>query len=56
MTGAPLHAPDTLSAASQTDLSGEQMVPVGARLAELARLRLQYDESRRNVQVGGCLF
>ena len=25
------------------------MVPVGARLAELARLRLQYDESRRNV-------
>ena len=26
------------------------MVPVGARLAELARLRLQYDESRRNVQ------
>ena len=28
-----------------------QMVPVGARLAELARLRLQYDESRRQVQV-----
>jgi hypothetical protein len=28
------------------------MVPVGARLAELARLRLQYDESRRQVQVG----
>ena len=27
------------------------MVPVGARLAELARLRLQYDESRRSVQV-----
>ena len=26
------------------------MVPVGARLAELARLRLQYDERRRNVQ------
>ena len=26
------------------------MVPVGARLAELARLRLQYDESRRLVQ------
>ena len=26
------------------------MVPVGARLAELARLRLRYDESRRNVQ------
>ena len=28
-----------------------KMVPVGARLAELARLRLQYDESRRSVQV-----
>ena len=28
-----------------------QMVPIGARLAELARLRLQYDESRRSVQV-----
>ena len=27
------------------------MVPIGARLAELARLRLQYDESRRSVQV-----
>ena len=26
------------------------MVPVGARLAELARLRLRYDESRRSVQ------
>ena len=26
------------------------MVPVGARLAELARLRLQYEESRRTVQ------
>merc|ERR1719297_407644 len=26
------------------------MVPVGARLAELARLRLQYDESRRHVR------
>ena len=52
------------SAASQTDLSGEIMgsavagaaagasgVPVGARLAEMARLRIQYDESRRHVQV-----
>ena len=38
------------SAASQTDLSGE-LVPVGARLAEMARLRMQYDESRRHVQV-----
>ncbi len=26
------------------------MVPVGTRLAEMARLRLQYDEARRNVQ------
>ena len=25
-------------------------MPVGARLAEMARLRLQYDEARRNVQ------
>jgi len=40
---------EQLSTASQTDLSGE-MVPIGARLAELARLRLQYDESRRSVQ------
>merc|ERR1719242_1215013 len=44
-----LNAHEKLSTASQTDLSGE-MVPVGARLAELARLRLQYDERRRNVQ------
>merc|ERR1719285_1451233 len=46
----PISQAETLSIASQTDLSGEEMVPVGARLAELARLRLQYDESRRNVQ------
>ena len=26
------------------------MMPVGARLAEMARLRLRYDESRRQVQ------
>lgn len=44
-----INAHEKLSTASQTDLSGE-MVPIGARLAELARLRLQYDESRRNVQ------
>jgi len=44
-----LNAHEKLSTASQTDLSGE-MVPIGARLAELARLRLQYDESRRYVQ------
>lgn len=37
------------SAASQTDLAGDP-VPVGARLAEMARLRLQYDEARRGVQ------
>jgi len=42
-------AQERLSTASQTDLSGE-MVPIGARLAELARLRLQYDEQRRSVQ------
>jgi len=44
-----INAHEKLSTASQTELSGE-MVPIGARLAELARLRLQYDESRRNVQ------
>ena len=33
-----------------------QMVPIGARLAELARLRLQYDESRRSVQVPSLNF
>jgi hypothetical protein len=27
-----------------------QMMPVGARLAEMARLRLRYDEARRQVQ------
>ena len=26
------------------------MVPIGARLAEMARVRLKYDESRRQVQ------
>jgi len=44
-----INAHEKFSTASQTDLSGE-MVPVGARLAELARLRLQYDESRKHVQ------
>eukprot|EP00096_Caligus_rogercresseyi_P009991 TRINITY_DN3507_c0_g1_i1.p1 TRINITY_DN3507_c0_g1~~TRINITY_DN3507_c0_g1_i1.p1 ORF type:complete len:1225 (-),score=456.01 TRINITY_DN3507_c0_g1_i1:489-4163(-) len=38
-----------LSTASQTDLSGE-IVPVGTRLAEMARLRLRYDDARRRVQ------
>ena len=27
-----------------------QLVPVGARLAEMARIRLQYDETRQQVQ------
>ena len=27
-----------------------QMMPVGARLAEMARLRLRYDDARRQVQ------
>lgn len=34
--------------ASQTDLSGE-IAPIGARLAEMAKVRLQYDESRKKV-------
>lgn len=37
------------STASQTDLSGE-LAPLGARLAEVARTRLSYDEARREVQ------
>ncbi|GIZ04960.1 protein kibra [Caerostris extrusa] len=36
------------STASQTDLSGE-FAPIGARLAEMARMRLQYDEARKEV-------
>jgi len=40
---------ERLSTASQTDLSGELM-PVGQRLAEMARIRLQYDETRQQVQ------
>ena len=27
-----------------------QMIPIGARLAEMARIRLRYDEARRHVQ------
>lgn len=42
-------ATDKLSTASQTDLSGE-LVPMGTRLAEMARMRLEYDESRKRVQ------
>merc|ERR1719328_1010884 len=40
---------DRFSTASQTDLSGE-LIPIGARLAEMARIRLRYDEARRHVQ------
>ncbi|XP_054709816.1 protein kibra-like [Uloborus diversus] len=39
---------EKFSTASQTDLSGE-FVPIGARLAEMARMRLQYDEARKEV-------
>ncbi|VVC34066.1 Hypothetical protein CINCED_3A011339 [Cinara cedri] len=40
---------DKLSTASQTDLSGELM-PMGTRLAEMARMRLEYDEARKRIQ------
>jgi len=40
----------TAETASQTDLTSTESAPVGARLAEMARLRLQYDEARRQVQ------
>lgn len=40
---------EKLSTASQTDLCTD-LVPIGARLAEMARMRLQYDESRKRVQ------
>ncbi|XP_014488000.1 PREDICTED: protein kibra [Dinoponera quadriceps] len=40
---------EKLSTASQTDLSGE-LVPIGTRLAEMARMRLQYDEARKRIQ------
>ncbi|XP_025831518.1 protein kibra isoform X2 [Agrilus planipennis] len=40
-----------LSTASQTDLScGDGTVPVGTKLAEMAKIRLKYDESRKKVQ------
>ncbi|KAJ8679667.1 hypothetical protein QAD02_015454 [Eretmocerus hayati] len=41
---------EKLSTASQTDLSGE-LVPIGTRLAEMARMRLQYDEARKRIQL-----
>ncbi|XP_014243574.1 protein kibra [Cimex lectularius] len=37
------------STASQTDLSGE-LVPMGTRLAAMARMRLEYDEARKKIQ------
>ncbi|KAL1114916.1 hypothetical protein AAG570_007740, partial [Ranatra chinensis] len=40
---------DKLSTASQTDLSGELM-PMGTRLAAMARMRLEYDEARKRIQ------
>lgn len=40
---------EKLSTASQTDLSCE-LVPIGTRLAEMAKMRLEYDESRKIVQ------
>lgn len=39
---------EKLSTASQTDLSGE-IGRIGERLAEMARMRLQYDEARKQV-------
>nr|SVE73385.1 EOG090X00VK [Daphnia atkinsoni] len=40
---------EKFSTASQTDLSGES-APIGTRLAEMARTRLQYDEARKHLQ------
>ncbi|XP_034952676.1 protein kibra [Chelonus insularis] len=40
---------DKLSTASQTDLSGD-LGSIGTRLAEMARMRLQYDEARKRIQ------
>ncbi|XP_026680913.1 protein kibra, partial [Diaphorina citri] len=40
----------TLSTASQTDLCAE-LVPMGTRLAEMARMRLEYDETRKRIQI-----
>lgn len=40
---------EKLSTASQTDLSCE-LVPVGTRLAEMAKMRLEYDEARKRIQ------
>ncbi|XP_031341164.1 protein kibra isoform X2 [Photinus pyralis] len=40
---------EKLSTASQTDLSYD-IVPIGTRLAEMAKMRLEYDEARKSVQ------
>lgn len=39
---------EKLSTASQTDLC--ELVPIGTRLAEMAKMRLEYDEARKKVQ------
>ncbi|XP_022903657.2 protein kibra isoform X1 [Onthophagus taurus] len=41
---------EKLSTASQTDLSCE-LLPIGTRLAEMAKMRLEYDEARKKVQM-----
>jgi protein KIBRA len=40
---------EKLSTASQTDLCAD-LVPIQTRLAEMARVRLQYDEARKRIQ------
>lgn len=40
---------EKLSTASQTDLSCD-LVPIGTKLAEMAKMRLEYDEARKSVQ------
>lgn len=40
---------EKLSTASQTDLCAD-LVPIGTRLAEMARVRLKYDEARKRIQ------
>ncbi|KAK9497147.1 hypothetical protein O3M35_004519 [Rhynocoris fuscipes] len=49
LTSPLANAADKLSTASQTDLSGE-LVPIGTRLAAMARMRLEYDEARKKIQ------
>ncbi|XP_055331992.1 protein KIBRA-like [Paramacrobiotus metropolitanus] len=45
-----LHLPqERMSAASQTDVTGDLGVSSGVRIAELARRRLEYDETRKQV-------